>query len=80
MRKLERGEKRVENHKRCDTVLALSIILSLFPCQTPDYTDNAVIDYRSAVSWNALPNDVKDSGLLSAFKINLMCYNIIRTL
>ena len=27
--------------------------------------------YRGAVAWNALPNVVKDSGSLSAFRINL---------
>ena len=27
--------------------------------------------YRGAVAWNALPNDIKNLGSLSAFKINL---------
>ena len=34
--------------------------------------------YRGAVAWNALPNDIKNSGTLSDFKINLKHY--IRTL
>ena len=34
--------------------------------------------YRGVVAWNALPNAVKDSGSLSAFRINLKHH--IRTL
>ena len=35
-------------------------------------------NYRGAVAWNALPNAVKDSGSLSAFRINFKRH--IRTL
>ena len=48
------------------------------PLGRTHYMRSSFIYYRGALAWNALPNAVKDSGSLSAFRINLK--RLIRTL
>ena len=60
-----------------NTRLNMSSDVNNVPLGRTHYMRSSFI-YRGAVTWNALPNAVKNSGSLSAFRINLKHH--IRTL